>query len=262
MHERERHRIILAEVAEKPVATVSYLVELLEASEATIRRDISFLHKAGKLRKVRGGAESLHPPTSTSLAGRPFAISQTINARAKRRVAREAAALCEEGESIIIGGGSTAYMMAEYLKNRQLHVMTNSFVIAEYLLKHSKCSVTLPGGKVYREQNLILSPFPEDGSASFYAARMFFGAQGVGPLGVMETDPQIVQGTTRLLRQAEQRVLLVDSSKFSQRSSLIVCALSELDVVVTDEGIDAKTRKLIEDAGCRLVIASPEAAAE
>jgi len=259
MHERERQRIILAEVADKPVATVSHLVELLGASEATIRRDINSLHKEGRLRKVRGGAESLRPPTSTSLAGRPFAISQTINAKAKRWVAREAAALCEEGESIIIGGGSTAYMMAEYLKNRQLHVLTNSFVIAEYLLKNSKCSVTLPGGKVYREQNLILSPYPEDGGSNFYAAKMFFGAQGVGPLGVMETDPQIVQGTTRLLRQAEQRVLLVDSSKFEQRSSLIVCPLTQLDVVITDEGVDSKTRKLIEDTGCRLVIARAEA---
>ncbi len=255
MHERERHRIILVEVSEKPVVTIAQLVERLGASEATIRRDVNFLHDAGKLNKVRGGAESLHPPISTNLVGRPFAISQTINAQAKREVAKAAAAMCEDGESIIIGGGSTAYMMAEYLKNRQIHVMTNSFVIAEYLLKNSKCSVTLPAGKLYREQNLILSPFPEDGSANFYASKMFFGAQGVGKLGVMETDPQIVQGTTRLLQRAEQRVLLVDSSKFAQRSSMIICELSELDTVITDQGIEPKMQKMLEATGCRLVIA-------
>ncbi len=259
MHERERHRIILSEISEKPVATISYLVELLGASEATIRRDVSFLHKAGKLKKVRGGAESLHPPMSAGLAGRPFSISQSINAKEKRWVAKAAASLCQDGDSIIIGGGSTAFMMVDHLKSMQLHVLTNSFVIAEYLLKNSKCSVTLPAGKVYREQNLILSPFPEDGSANFYASKMFFGGQGVGSLGVMETDPQIVQATTRLLRQAEQRVLLVDSSKFSQRSSLIVCALSELDIVITDEGVDERTRKMIEEFGCRLMIAGDAA---
>ena len=253
MHERERHRIILAEVNQKPVVTVGYLVELLGASEATIRRDIAYLHKTGKLKRVRGGAESLHPPTSTGLAGRPFSVSQTMNAAAKRAVAKAAAAMCEDGESIIIGGGSTAYMMAEHLKSRQLHVLTNSFVIAEYLLKNSKCSVTLPSGKLYREQNLILSPFPDDGTANFYAAKMFFGAQGIGPLGVMETDPQIVQGTTRLLRQAEKKILLVDSSKFAQRSSMVVCPISDLDFCITDAGVDPKSKKMIESQGASLI---------
>ena len=61
MHERERHRIILSAVQEKPVATVQDLVELTSASEATIRRDIAALHVQGRLRRVRGGAEALHP---------------------------------------------------------------------------------------------------------------------------------------------------------------------------------------------------------
>ena len=259
MHERERHRIILAEAASKPVATISCLVELLDASEATIRRDVNFLHNEGKLRKVRGGAESLHPPTSTGLAGRPFAISQSINAKQKKRIALTAASLCVEGESIIIGGGSTAYMMAEHIKHMQLDVMTNSFVIADYLLKEGKCNVTVPSGKIYREQNLILSPYPEDGSTKFNASKMFFGAQGVSSLGVLETDPQIVQGTTRLLRQAEQRILLIDSSKFELSSSMITCSLNELHTVITDQGVSNKSMKMIEASGCRLIIA-PESA--
>ncbi|PPC78251.1 DeoR family transcriptional regulator [Pokkaliibacter plantistimulans] len=256
MHEVERHRIILSEVGEKPVVTLNYLVDLLGASEATVRRDINVLHKQGKLKKVRGGAESLHPPTSPSLAGRPFSVNQTINAKAKRAIARLAATLCREGDSIIINGGTTTFFMAEHLKNSHLHVLTNSFVIAEYLLKNSKCGVTLPGGTVYREQNIILSPFPRDVSSQFYASLLFIGAQGVGQLGVMETDPQIVQAETKLLEQAEQRVLLVDSSKFGNRSSLIVCPLNKIDIVITDDGIDQKSRKMIEDAGCKLMIAT------
>lgn len=254
MHERERHHIILSETAVKPVVTINYLVDLLAASEATIRRDVNFLHSEGKLKKVRGGAESIHPPTSTGLAGRPFAISQSINAKAKKRVTQAAAALCKEGESIIIGGGSTAFMMAEHIKHLQLDVMTNSFVIAEYLLREGKCNVSVPSGKIYREQNLILSPYPEDGSSQFYASKMFFGAQGIGSLGVMETDPQIVQGTTRLLSQAEQRILLVDSSKFNLSSSMITCSLNELDTVITDQGVSNKSIKMLENSGCRLII--------
>ncbi|MCR4282486.1 MAG: DeoR family transcriptional regulator, partial [Bauldia sp.] len=62
MHEIERHRVILGEVSDRPVVTVGQLVELTGASEATIRRDINALHVEGRLRRVRGGAEALHPP--------------------------------------------------------------------------------------------------------------------------------------------------------------------------------------------------------
>ena len=98
MHESERHRIILSAVQEKPVVTVQDLVELTEASEATIRRDIAALHVKGKLRRVRGGAEALHPPQLTSLAGRPFRVNESENAAKKRAIAREAVELCEDGE--------------------------------------------------------------------------------------------------------------------------------------------------------------------
>nr|WP_269809054.1 DeoR/GlpR family DNA-binding transcription regulator [Enterovibrio nigricans] len=178
-----------------------------------------------------------------------------MNAEPKHLIAKAAAVLCDDGDSIIIGGGSTAFMMAEHLKNRNMQVMTNSFVIAEYLLKNSKNVVNLPAGKVYPDQNLILSPFEEDGTKSFCASKIFFGAQGVGPMGVMETDPQVAQGTSRLMKQAEQRVLLVDSSKFKQRSSLILCPLREINIVITDRNLDAESRELIQEQGCSLIIA-------
>ena len=97
MHERERHRIILSAVQEKPVATVQDLVELTSASEATIRRDIAALHVQGRLRRVRGGAEALHPAQIGSLAAKPFRVSESENIAKKRAIAREAVALCDRG---------------------------------------------------------------------------------------------------------------------------------------------------------------------
>lgn len=259
MHEIERHRIILAEVDDKPIVTLGYLVDLLGVSEATIRRDINFLHKQTKLKKVRGGAEAIHPPSRTSLVGRPYSVNQSINARAKREIARAAVDLCEDGSSIIINGGTTTFHMAEHLRSRRLHVLTNSFVMAEHLLRHSKNIVTLPGGTVYQEQNIILSPFNNDVSSQFYASFLFLGAQGIGPQGVLEADPQIVQAEMKLINQADKRVLLVDSSKFQNRSNLILCPLSRIDYVITDDGIDAKSKKMVEDAGCQLIIVEPKA---
>ena len=259
MHEVERHRIILAEVEEKPIVALNHLVNLLGASEATIRRDINDLHKQGRLKKVRGGAEALHPPNNVSLVGRPYSVNQTINARAKREIARAAVDMVEDGMSITISGGTTTYFMADFMRTRKLQVLTNSFVIAEQLVKRSKCVVTLPGGSIYRDQNIILSPFPDDVCSRNYASILFIGAYGVGSQGVMEADPQIVQAVMKLMDQAERRVLLVDSSKFHSRSNLLVCPLTKIDTVVTDDGIDGKNRKMIEAAGCRLVITKSNA---
>src|SRR5688572_9622899 len=107
MHETERHRVILAAVQSRPMATVADLVELTGTSEATIRRDIAALHVAGKLRRLRGGAEAVNPPVQHGLIGRPFSVNETINTPAKRAIAKEAVALCDDGEPIIVNGGTT-----------------------------------------------------------------------------------------------------------------------------------------------------------
>ncbi|SIQ56955.1 transcriptional regulator, DeoR family [Rhizobium sp. RU20A] len=255
MHEKERHRVILSAIQQQPVATVAALVDLTGSSEATIRRDIAALHLQKKLRRVRGGAEALTPPSILGLAGRPYAVNEGLNARQKNAIARAAVALCEDGEPIIINGGTTTFPMVHPLASRRMTVFTNSFPIAEHLIKHSKNTVMLSGGTVYREHNIILSPFDNDVTRNFYARRMFMGAQGIGPLGLMETDPLLIQAEQKLIHQADELVVLVDSSKFRHRSSLILCALERITTVVTDWNVEDRDAQMLEQAGVRLVIA-------
>lgn len=255
MHEKERHRIILSAVQERPVVTVVDLCNLTGASEATIRRDIATLHMQKKLRRVRGGAEAITPPQFVGLAGRPFAVNQAIRIREKQAIARAAVDLCEDGEPIIINGGTTTFQMVHPLATRRMQVFTNSFPIAEHLLKNSKNTIMLSGGAIYREQNIILSPFDNDVTRNFYARRMFMGAQGLGPLGLMEADPLLIQAEQKLIGQADELVVLVDSSKFDNRSSLVLCPLSRIDTVITDEGISDKAAKMLEDADVKLIVA-------
>lgn len=255
MHEKERHRIIVSAVQDKPVATVLELVELTDSSEATIRRDIAALHVQKKLRRVRGGAEALHPPQFVGLAGRPFSVNESINTRQKQAIAKEAVALCEEGDPIIINGGTTTFQMVHFLSNRRLQVFTNSFPIAEHLLKNSKNTIMLSGGTIYREQNIILSPFDNDVTRNFYARRMFMGAQGLSPLGLMEADPLLIQAEQKLIDQADELIVLADSSKFSKRSSLILCGLKRIATVITDSGIEDRHAAMLEAAGVRLIVA-------
>ena len=261
MHEKERHRIILSAVQDKPVVTVQELVDLTDSSEATIRRDIAALHLQKKLRRVRGGAEAITPPQFVGLAGRPFHVNETIHAAEKRTIARAAAALCQDGDSIIINGGTTTWQMVHFLGQRRLQVFTNSFPIADHLLRHTKNTVMVSGGMIYREQNIILSPFDNDVTRNFYATKMFMGAQGIGALGLMEADPLLIQAEQKLINQADELIVLVDSSKFRQRSSLILCRLDRISTIITDDGVRDEERAMVEQAGVKLIVAPARAGA-
>jgi DeoR family ulaG and ulaABCDEF operon transcriptional repressor len=237
------------------VATVPDLCSLTDASEATVRRDIATLHAQKKLRRVRGGAEAITPPHFAGLAGRPFSVNAQINIAQKQAIARAAVDLCEDGEPIIINGGTTTFQMVHPLATRRMQVFTNSFPIAEHLLKQSKNTIMLSGGAIYREQNIILSPFDNDMTRNFYAKRMFMGAHGIGPLGLMESDPLLIQAEQKLIGQADELIVLVDSSKFANRSSLILCALTRIDTLITDEGISDKAAAMLEAADVTLIVA-------
>lgn len=255
MREVERHRIILSAVQEKPVATVAELVALTDSSEATIRRDVATLHVQQKLRRVRGGAESINPPQFVGLAGRTFSHNETLNGPRKRAIANAAVQLCDDGDAIIINGGTTTFQMVHPLAVKRMQIFTNSFPIAEHLLKSSKNTIMLSGGIVYREQNIVLSPFDNDVTRNFHAKRMFMGAQGLHSLGVMEADPLVIQAEQKLINQAEELVVLADSSKFDARSSLILCPLERVTTVVTDNNIRDEHRAMLENAGVDLIVA-------
>jgi DeoR family transcriptional regulator, ulaG and ulaABCDEF operon transcriptional repressor len=260
MHESERHRIILSAIEGRPVVTVPDLVTLTGASEATIRRDIATLHMQKRLRRVRGGAESVAPPQFVGINARPFSVNEGIRLAEKRAIARAAVDLCADGEAIIINGGTTTFQMVHPLTAKRLQVFTNSFPIADHLLKHSRNTVLLPAGAIYREQNIILSPFDEDGSRHFYARRMFMGCRGLGPLGLMEGDPLLVQAEQKLIGQADELVVLADCTKLAARSSLLLCALSRIHTVITDDGITDRDAAMLEAAEIRLVVAQVGAA--
>ncbi|WP_116083374.1 DeoR/GlpR family DNA-binding transcription regulator [Tropicimonas sp. IMCC34011] len=262
MIESERHRVILSAVQARPVVTVSEICELTDASEATVRRDIATLHMQKKVRRVRGGVESLAPPQFVGLSGRPFEMNATRRVAEKRAIAQAAVEMCDDGDAIIINGGTTTFQMVHPLANRRCLVFTNSFPIAEHLLKQSKNTVMLAGGTIYREQNIVLSPFENDVTRNFAAKRMFLGAQGLSKLGVMEQDPLIIQAETKLIGQADEVVLMVDSSKFRNRSALILCPLSRIDTVITDDGIGDADAAMIEAEGITLTVTTPNRAQE
>jgi DeoR family ulaG and ulaABCDEF operon transcriptional repressor len=255
MLESERHRLILKLVQERSAASVIDLVDLLGASEATIRRDINAMAERGEVRRIRGGAESVNARHQAHLVGMPFSLSQEINVPQKRAIARTAAGLIAKDESIIINGGTTTFALVEFLADHDLDVLTNSFPIAAKLLATSRNRITLPGGAIYREQSIVLSPFKNDSIENFWAKKLFTGCYGLNRFGMMETDPLIVQAETKLLQRAEELVVLADSSKLRQQSAMIVVGLNRITTLVTDDAARAEELEVFKSAGIKVIVA-------
>jgi DeoR family transcriptional regulator, ulaG and ulaABCDEF operon transcriptional repressor len=189
------------------------------------------------------------------LLGTPFDQSITQNLAAKRAIGKAAAALCGPGEGIMVDGGTTTLQMCPHLAGLDCQVLTNSLYIVNALLPQPGTKILVPSGSVFREQNIILAASGEESMPRFHAPKLFMGAAAVGPQGVMQADVVLVAAERRLIDRAEQVVLLVDSSKFASSSGTIVCALDEVDIVVTDAGIDAEMRRVLERAGVDLIVA-------
>jgi DeoR family ulaG and ulaABCDEF operon transcriptional repressor len=264
MHATERERAITDLLARHGFIAFRDLEKQVDASPATLRRDLERMASEGLLERVRGGARLIGdrakarseaaaaPP---SLSGSPFHENIGRHRAEKAAIGRAAAALCVPGEGVMIDGGSTTLQMCEHLNGLNLQVLTNSLHIVSALASQPGTRILVPGGAVFREQNIILSPIGEDNMPRFHAPKLFMGAASVGPQGVMQADPILVAGERRLIERADELILLVDSSKFSGSSGHVVCDLGEIDVVVTDKGVTDAQARMLEAARIRLIVA-------
>lgn len=236
------------------------LEKQLSASPATLRRDLERMADDGLLERVRGGAKL--PPgkdgkekLSSHLSGVPFHENIHRHRTEKQAIGRAAAALCRQGAAVMIDGGSTSLQMCPHLKGLDLQVLTNSLHIVSALLPQTGTRILVPGGAVFREQNIILSAAGDDLMPRFHAPCLFMGAAAIGSQGVMQADVVLVAAERRLIERAEELIMLVDSSKFRSSSGNVVCGLEEVDVVVTDSGIEASDVQMLEAAEIRVIIA-------
>lgn len=257
MHQTERDQTILSLLTENVIVTFRQLSNVLDASPATIRRDLNRLEKSGLVQRVHGGVKLPAKPS-----GEPTTRPDTLieNRTLKVAIGKRAAELVRLDEPIILNGGTTTYAMAQALLDHQAQILTNSNLIARLLLTQSRNRVFVPGGEIFREQSLILSPFDNDVIRNFHGGTMFLGAHGIGPMGIMENDHLLVQAEQKLLQRAERLVLLVESEKFKRRASLVLCELSHLSIVVTDDGISKQDCSMLEKSGVE-VITIPKAIA-
>jgi DeoR family transcriptional regulator, ulaG and ulaABCDEF operon transcriptional repressor len=260
-HATEREQEILQLLRHRDFLAFRDLEREIGASPATLRRDLERLAAEGHIVRVHGGARRPVEPVSpaagstSGLQGVPFHENIARHATQKQAIGRVAAALCQPGEGVMIDGGSTTLQMCPHLDGLNLQVLTNSLHVVSALLPQAGTRVLVPGGAIFREQNIILSATGDELMPRFHAPRLFMGASSVGPQGIMQPDIVLVAAERRLIERAEQLILLVDSSKFDAPSGNVVCSMDVVDIVVTDSGIAPSHRRMLEHANVEIMIA-------
>ncbi len=259
MLERERKQTIVRLLDLHNFATIHDIVEATGASEATIRRDFIEMEKVELLRRVRGGAEIVRAAGQDEEsvgAAEPSLDSRVgVNQEKKRRIAREACQSIQPGDTIMIDGGSTTFHMAEYLATMAITVVTNSFAIAEHLVRHSACTVILPEGVVNPKSQLILNNLSADPFANYNASVAFMGIEGISENTLTNSEPLLIQMERAMIAHSRKLVILADETKFGKIGHLTLCPSSRATRIITTKDADPEIVAALREKGIEIVIA-------
>jgi DeoR/GlpR family transcriptional regulator of sugar metabolism len=248
-----RQAQIASFVGLKGYTRFSELADLTGVSELTIRRDLKSLQERRILNLVPGGA------TAAAIGASMVQFKQAVSERRleKQAIARAAAALVADGETVLLDGGTTTWYVAEALRGRNLQVVTNSLPAAN-LFSHDKgIQVILLGGALYPDTGLTLGSLCERQLRVLRPSVLIMGVGGVTAGGFTNSNVQLVE-TERVMMEVSGRcVVVADASKFGRTDLARLAALSRVDVLVTDEGATPAQRRMISRAGVELVVARP-----
>jgi DeoR/GlpR family transcriptional regulator of sugar metabolism len=178
-----------------------------------------------------------------------FDWQSTRMAEEKKRIAVAAAALIEDGQTVILDGGSTPAAVASELANRDLHVITNSLAIAEILHDARRIEVTLTGGYLYPRLRAMLGPICEQMLAGVSADVVVMGIGGVTEAGFSNSNTLVVGPERKMLEVSRKVIIVADHTKFGRKAVIPLAPLSAASVVVSDSGLDANHQRMLLERG-------------
>jgi DeoR family transcriptional regulator of aga operon len=231
----ERRRHIRALVESQSQGSVAELARRFRVSEVTIRSDLAALADVGALVRIHGGA--LPPGDGEEL---PITVKQTLHHAEKVRIAAAAAALVQEGETIILDSGTTTAEIARHvrgLKLRSLNVITNALNIAVLLANAHHVNLIIPGGVLRRKSWSLSGPQAERALRELQADRLFLGVDSLDPeIGLMTPYVLEARMNAMMIRIARQIVAVTDSSKLLRRNLSVIAPVEQVHLLITDRG--------------------------
>ena len=237
MLSEERFEVILKLLEEKNTVTVNELVEKLNTSESTIRRDLNHLDKEKKLKKVHGGATSLNIIYDTKED--EVLVRQSLNVDDKSKIAKYAASLIEENDFVYIDAGTTTELMIDYITQTKASYITNGIVHAKKLLQ-KKCNVYIIGGEIKLSTEAIV------GIEAIDSLKKYNWTNGVDIKSGF-TTPDIKEALIKreALNRSKEGYILADKSKFNHISSVTFGEINK-GIIITTQLEEDKYRKYAE----------------
>jgi DeoR family galactitol utilization operon repressor len=228
MESAVRERIIIDSLLEKGTISVADLSRNLEVSEVTIRSDLNSLEKKGLLSRVHGGAiTSLHPH---------ILERQNLRLEQKHSIARSAASLVQNGDTIMVEAGTTPALICRYLGGkRDIHVITNSVLAFQAAKNNQALKITLCGGEFRSSTESFVGTIAEETIGRFNVRFAFVGTDGFSARQGITTH--LLEGgeIIKVMKaRALKTILITDSTKYDQAGPVTIMPLSGVDGIITD----------------------------
>jgi DeoR/GlpR family transcriptional regulator of sugar metabolism len=248
----ERRRTeVLEFVRQRRFASLPELRDAFDVSESTIRRDLEYLEEQGTARRIHGGV--LYSGESPKLPH--FDSQQPAQWAEKRAIAERVASLIEDGDTLLLDGGSTTYEVARLLVGRAVHVVTNSLPVANLLAADTSSDLVLIGGNICPRSGVAQGPYADKMIAAVHVRRAILSVAGVHETGYYNNNLLLVETQRAMLRAADEVIVAADSTKFDRKSLAHLGPLESAGRLVCDDRIDPAWQRRLAAVGVELVAA-------
>ncbi|ABS73775.1 MULTISPECIES: DeoR/GlpR family DNA-binding transcription regulator [Bacillus] len=227
----ERYQLIMDQIEKRDVVKIQELISMTNASESTIRRDLSTLEERGFLKRVHGGASKL----SNSRQEPDMLEKSSKNLQDKLKIAEEAASLLEEGDCIYLDAGTTTLHMIDFIDpSKDIVVVTNGVMHIDALIRKG-IPFYLLGGYVKHRTGAMIGGASLTAVSQYRFDKSFLGVNGVHiEAGFTTPDPDEALLKTKAVRQAKNAYVLADPSKFGEISFAAFAALGDAAIITTE----------------------------
>lgn len=249
---QERHAIILDMLRERKIIKISDIATQFGISNLTARRDLDILQDQNLVRRVHGGAILMDQ--DALLAGRSAESHTRPTQRAEiQTIGKLAASMIQSGEVVFLGIGTTVLEVARHMHHlTNITVLTNSLAVINELAGSGNTIYVL-GGILDSNEHSISGRFAVDMLGEFCADWAFIGCGGVTAAHGLSDYYEPGAAVSRVMvKNAAKTVLVTSSHKFNSDALSIVCPISDIYMVVTDEGISAPCRDELNQLGVKL----------
>lgn len=249
----ERKLQIVEYVKQKRLASVSALAERFQVHEATIRRDLAEIEQEGHLRRTHGGVIV----DSGANAEPSFSERANEQLEQKERIGKAAAELIEDGDHIILDSGTTTLHIAKQLVHRSnITVVTNDMNIAAELREAKGITVIVTGGVLYHTSYMLNGMFTDYILETLHVQKAFIGTPAIHAIyGLTHPEAQLVPAKQRMIRAAQEIIVIADDTKIGKVSLHTVAPPSSLHTFITGtEASDVQIRQL-QESGIHVITA-------